>query len=200
MKEEIWKSVKNHEDYYEVSSDGRVRSKISGKIVVGDVNAVGYKRVTLYVPKKERVFVHRLVASHFVEGENDGLVVNHVDGCKTNNSAENLEWVTRSENDKHAFRLGLRHPNPPEYKHKYILYSRDTGEVLTHYTTSIDSATDLNVTRSRVYNRANKDQKFGPNGNLGLILETDKTIDDLINSGILKSETEPVTPYDINKN
>lgn len=201
MENEIWKPVKNHEDYYEISSKGNIRSKINDKMIVGDTNSVGYRRVTFYKPKKERAFVHRLVALHFVEGEGEELVVNHIDGCKTHNSADNLEWVTRSENDKHAFRLGLRHPCPPKYKKRFVLYNRTTGDVLKHYNTSLEAANDLNTDRGRIYARANRDQRFGENNELGLLLDSTKTIDDLINSGILKTESDPVTPYDnIDKN
>lgn len=60
---------------------------------------------------KKRYFVHRLVAFYFVPGYQEDLVVNHIDGDKSNNLFTNLEWVTRSENDLHAFALGLRTPN-----------------------------------------------------------------------------------------
>jgi hypothetical protein len=60
-------------------------------------------RVTLYV--------HRIVAEAFVPGRADGLVVNHKDGNKGNNRAENLEWVTSGENNAHAYRV-LQYPHP----------------------------------------------------------------------------------------
>ena len=64
--------------------------------------------MTLYSPVKKRFFIHRLVAQHFCEGYQKDLVVNHKDGNKLNNCANNLEWVTRSENDLHAFKNNLR--------------------------------------------------------------------------------------------
>jgi len=53
-------------------------------------------------------YVHRIVAKCFVPNPHGYLEVNHLDGVKSNNTASNLEWCTRRENNKHAFRIGLR--------------------------------------------------------------------------------------------
>lgn len=65
----------------------------------------GYMRVTIY-GKDE--YVHRLVANYFVPNPNGYSEVNHIDGNKENNCADNLEWCTRSQNNRHAFQTGLR--------------------------------------------------------------------------------------------
>lgn len=52
--------------------------------------------------------VHRLVAKAFLEKPDGKDFVNHIDGVKQNNNASNLEWCTRSENMKHAYRHGLK--------------------------------------------------------------------------------------------
>ena len=89
---------------------GKIKSLITGRLLaLNDINRVGYRRVTLSRPITKRFFVHRLVAYHFCEGYSKELVVNHKDGNKQNNRADNLEWVTRSENDLHAYRNNLRH-------------------------------------------------------------------------------------------
>ena len=97
-------------NYYILYEDGRVFSQVSGKFIVPDVsNKFGYVRVTFYYPTRKRHLLHRLITEHFVpNNDKDKKFVNHIDGNKKNNHASNLEWVTQSENEKHAFRTGLR--------------------------------------------------------------------------------------------
>jgi hypothetical protein len=68
----------------------------------------GYLRVSsLRQKSRPKVYVHRMVALAWVDGYADGLHVNHKNGIKTDNRAENLEWVTNAENIKHAWDTGL---------------------------------------------------------------------------------------------
>ena len=101
-----WKPIVGFEDCGEVSNTGLIRNK-RGVIRKTTVGKNGYERVGFH-GGQETVFVHRLVARAFCEGYADSLEVNHKDGDKLNNAAENLEWVTRSENSIHAFKNGLR--------------------------------------------------------------------------------------------
>lgn len=106
---EVWKDIEGYEGYYKISNFGNVKNiKTNYIIKLSDINSVGYYRVTLYKPIKKRFFVHRLVAYHFCDGYSKNLIVNHKDGNKQNNNANNLEWVTRSENDLHAFNNGSK--------------------------------------------------------------------------------------------
>lgn len=116
---EIWKPVFGYEDYYEVSSLGRVRrlkktrGTRPGRILSpAAINRNrGYLVVGLHRKDKQIMnYVHRIVASSFIGPPRKGLVVNHKDGDKQNNNVKNLEWCTQSENNKHAFRTGLRLP------------------------------------------------------------------------------------------
>lgn len=68
----------------------------------------GYLRVQL---NYRDFYIHRLVAMVFIPNNNSKIEINHIDGNKKNNSVENLQWVTRSENNKHAFQIGLRDYN-----------------------------------------------------------------------------------------
>lgn len=106
--EKIWKPIKNYENNYIISNYGEIKNIQTGKILKGDRNSLGYRRVVLYSPIRKRFFIHRLVAYHFCDGYNPELVVNHKDGNKQNNRADNLEWVTRSQNDLHAYENNLR--------------------------------------------------------------------------------------------
>lgn len=156
---EIWKPIQGYENNYEISNFGQVRNKITGKILIGDHNNLGYRRVTLYTPKKQRYFVHRLVALHFCEGYKKDLVVNHKDGNKQNNYCDNLEWVTRSENDLHAYSLELRKPSPCTFKHKILAFNKDTGVLEKEYENVEACAKDLKVARPNIYNCCNGKQK-----------------------------------------
>lgn len=116
---EIWKQIKDYPNY-EVSNLGNVRSRqrkvtqlghknvytriMQGKMLKPRLQNSGYLIVWLSQDGKTKPFtIHRLVAAAFVEGS--GNDVNHKDGNKLNNWAENLEWVTRSENITHAYRV-----------------------------------------------------------------------------------------------
>ena len=103
------KEIFGFKDYF-ITDGGEVISKKWGKIkILRPVNnKKGYLSVRLSMNGKPiRKFIHRLVAEHFVEGYEEGLVVNHKDGNKTNNHYSNLEWCTLSENSKHSFFNGL---------------------------------------------------------------------------------------------
>lgn len=156
---EIWKDIENYSGYYQISSYGRVRNVKTGNILTGDINNIGYKRVCLYTPVKKRFFVHRLVAYHFCEGYQDNLVVNHKDGNKQNNKADNLEWVTRSQNDLHAYKLNLRQPHPCQFKHRIIACDANSGDIIKIYNNVQECCDDLKVARSNIYNCCNGKQK-----------------------------------------
>ena len=111
---EKWKSVTGYEGLYEVSSLGRVKSldkiitdkngrsyRLKERILSPTFDAYGYLLVTLYKNTKRRTYkVHRLVANEFVINDNpeEKNCVNHLDEDKTNNHADNLQWVTIQEN------------------------------------------------------------------------------------------------------
>ena len=105
------------ENQYQVSSVGRIRSIINNhgtsKIKIRKTfirsNTCNYYYVNLYVKNKLYTeAVHRAVAKAFIPNIEIKPMVNHIDGNKHNNCVNNLEWVTCSENHKHAFKLGLK--------------------------------------------------------------------------------------------
>jgi len=117
MRMEVWKDITGYEGRYKVSSFGRLKSLSNGKwgfrpvtaIIIGTVSC-GYRRVQLRDRNgryKGRL-VHRLVAEAFIPNPENKPCINHIDGDKANNHIDNLEWCTYSENNKHAFRTGLK--------------------------------------------------------------------------------------------
>lgn len=118
MKEkEIWHKIDiegtNYENY-SVSNFGRIKNNKKDLILKQSKTSMGYLTVVLYNKNAisirnsgKKIAVHRLVALYFVNGDTS-LIVNHIDGNKENNHYKNLEWVTHSENNKHAYRLGLK--------------------------------------------------------------------------------------------
>ncbi len=96
---ENWRLVDGY-DNYEISSHGRTRNNISGKILSPGLSG-RYKRVNFYKDGKVKQYlVHRLVAFAFCENPNNYEMVDHMDRNKTNNMFNNLRWCTSSENNR----------------------------------------------------------------------------------------------------
>lgn len=115
MEQEQWKPIEGTDGGYEVSNLGRVMSKMqrNPRIMPQTIQRSGYRYVMLHVNKKPTCRrVHRLVAQAFLPNPEGLKEVNHKDGNKDNNRADNLEWCTRSHNVKHSFDTGLKKPHP----------------------------------------------------------------------------------------
>lgn len=97
-----WKKINGFEKY-SVSDTGLVRNDDTGKMLKPDVIRGGYLRLTLCKDgKRTRKMVHRIVAEMYIPNPLRKREVNHINGDKADNRKENLEWVTRSENELHA--------------------------------------------------------------------------------------------------
>lgn len=105
---ETWKLIDGFEGKYAVNRNGDVKNLKSGNLVKQRDNGVGYKKVYLWADGigESRMYVHRLVASAFLPNKGNRKEVNHIDGNPANNNVSNLEWVSSSENTKHAIYSG----------------------------------------------------------------------------------------------
>lgn len=111
--EEIWKDVVGYEGKYLVSNLGRIKSlpkkSWKGERVLKETDKTNYCFIDLCKDGTVKKFlVHRLVAIAFIPNPEGKPQVNHINGIKRDNKLSNLEWVTRSENQKHSIEIGLR--------------------------------------------------------------------------------------------
>lgn len=111
---EIWKDIKGYEGLYQISNLGKIKNIKRKKIRKCNLNDKGYYVLMLskYLIKKT-YRLHRLIAVNFIKNIFDKPCINHKDGNKLNNNINNLEWCTYSENMKHAYKIRLRFPTPP---------------------------------------------------------------------------------------
>ena len=161
----IWKDTKF--DRYQVSSDGRVRS--TNRVVVrSNGQLANYKgRIlkillsglypSVHLGRKNKQYMHRLLAEAFIPDPKGYPCVNHKDGDKHNNDLSNLEWCSHSENLKHAFRTGLKSNNNENSSQcklsddqiKEIRERVNAGEIQTSV------SRDFSIDQSHVSNIAN---------------------------------------------
>ena len=93
-------------DDYTITDQGVViNNRWGGRPVKPQPNGKGYLRVHI---AGKMYFVHRLVAERYVPNPDNLPQVNHKDGDKTNNKADNLEWVSNADNRNHAVKHGLQ--------------------------------------------------------------------------------------------
>lgn len=154
----MWKSIKGYEGLYEISENGEIRNA-KGFIKKPKPDKDGYFKIWLSKNSKKRpYFIHRLVAVEFVENTYEKPIVNHIDGTKVNNHYSNLEWCTRSENDKHAFQLGLRKVTCGGTSKCVSQYDLN-GNFITKYNSISHASRETDVPITSISNCINKKNK-----------------------------------------
>lgn len=165
---EIWKDIEGYEGLYQVSNLGRVRGieklvrskhssikTVKARLLNLSSYKVGYQYITLSSGGFRRKHkIHRLVATAFIPNTQNKREVNHINGIKFDNRHDNLEWCTSSENQKHAYRIGLQvcmnylrvGANNPNSR-RVDMFSQ-SGILIRKYDSMASAARELKVTKS----------------------------------------------------
>lgn len=147
--EEIWKDVVGYKGMYQVSNIGRTKTMSRNIYSKGSIHYImkervtrqtdfkGYKQIRLRKDNLSRLyFVHRLVLMAFIPNPFNKPYVNHKNGIRNDNRVENLEWCTRSENEKHAYKylskeLKMNRPKGKDHFNSYPVVQKDkNGNIL----------------------------------------------------------------------
>jgi hypothetical protein len=133
--DETMKPLVGYEGLYSVTSYGRVWSHERRKAKSGwrkvVLNPYGYQHVNLSKKGFVKLFrVHRLVATTFLPNPNNFPQVNHIDGVKTNNRVDNLEWCDAKYNQQHARNIGLHRNQARGERHGSAKLSYDKAELI----------------------------------------------------------------------
>lgn len=165
---EIWKDVKGYNGIYQVSNLGRVKSKThyckgrrgsgrqNGRVLKQQKCHKGYLKVSLSLNKTRfSTGSHRLVALSFIDNPLNKPQVNHINGIKTDNKVENLEWCTNQENQIHAVKNKLVNYNYAEKHHNSKLSNKDVLKARCLFkkgSTNKRLAEDYNVSQTAMSN------------------------------------------------
>ena len=170
--EEIWKPVTGFENFYEISNKGRIKSlrrkvntwngqrTLEERILAAETSPLGYKRICLRDGvNKRRVFLHRLVAYEFIPNTDNKPQIDHIDGNPSNNSVENLRWVTAKENTnnpitKQRQKAGAKRKGIPKatqakahqaIRKKVMMCDRKTKQIIRTFESVIQAAKTMSI-------------------------------------------------------
>lgn len=147
---EKWKNIEFATNY-EVSNLGNVRNSKTGVVLNPGISGNGYRQVSIKFKdtgKFKKQYVHRLVAMHWVENTSPETKkeVNHINLDRTDNRAENLEWLTSSENQKHKYATNENYKT----SNRAVAQMDLEGNIITTYPSIAAAARALGVTRQGI--------------------------------------------------
>lgn len=146
--------VNNLSTSYFITKDGKCYNSNTGKYLKGQVGKNGYLSYNLTLPdgSKKRLYAHRLVAIAYIPNVENKKEVNHIDGNKTNNYVDNLEWVSAQENQAHAIQTDLR-----AFNHVYC-FNKDK-QLVAEYLNVAEAAKAAHISKSIIMQEVNKEIK-----------------------------------------
>jgi hypothetical protein len=171
-KSEIWKDVPSFTGILQVSNLGRIKrlakyrnTKSNGKAYMPDkilkqsISTYGYYKICISIDNNRHdLLAHRLIAEAFIPNPDVKHQINHINGIKTDNSIDNLEWVSCKENIKHAHITGLSamQPRGAENKLSEKLYQYDLeGNFIKEWTGIREACNQLKIDRSNMNRHLN---------------------------------------------
>ena len=144
----MWKKFiyEGQETDYSVSTEGEVR-KDTTNYILSQSSQQDYKFVSLIINgKQKRMRVHRMVALTFIDNPDNKPYVNHINGNRSDNNVEDLEWVTPSENTQHAVNTGLFKSGRTRAVIQYNL----NGEQMATFESATEAARQTGGSQSKI--------------------------------------------------
>jgi len=167
--EEVFKDIKGYEGMYQVSNLGRVKSLIRKWVVKEKILKIvphirknkygvyyndGYLQVGLTDKNKKghSYSIHQLIARAFIQNPNHYKEINHINGIKSDNIVENIEWCTHSGNISHAVKNKLMKFNYGKDHHnsKYVLQYDLNGKLIAEYVSITEASKKTNILHSAI--------------------------------------------------
>ena len=153
---EVFRSIENY-DNYAVSSFGKVKNVITGRMLKAADNKDGYLRINLFDDGVMKTFtVHRLVANAFINNPDDKECVDHKNNNRTNNHISNLRWATNKENSQNS-KLSIKNTSKVKgvcwHKRVKKWYAQINIDGIRIYIGYYDNIEDAKIAR---INRANE--------------------------------------------
>jgi len=150
--EEIWKTIKYAENY-EISDQGNIRIKKNNRLLkinyerLKETNSRARPGLTSN-GKLKQYYLHRIVAEHFLDNPNNLPEVNHKDGDFYNNKLENLEWISKLDNMRHAVQTNCI---KNKYKTKIKVTNKETNEI-QHFESITSCSIELEISKGTISN------------------------------------------------
>lgn len=147
-----WKDVKGYEEYYSISSTGKLLSKRREKLMKTHIDIGGYERVELNKNGRgKKFFIHRLVAVAFLKKDESRPFVNHIDFNPLNNNVDNLEWCTQKENINHSAKDGRMNHDGTRNSKTVYQFTLD-GELVNVFPSTMEVERQMGIANSNISN------------------------------------------------